>query len=71
MYGNLEPSFTYGNTEYNLTLGNNDSLLSFEVSTEDRFAVVTGHEEQSVPDGLSTRVITVTAEDRKLQNIYS
>ncbi|MDE5830790.1 MAG: cadherin-like beta sandwich domain-containing protein, partial [Clostridia bacterium] len=61
--GTLEPSFSYGNTEYNLTLGNADSLLSFEVSTEDRFAVVTGNEEQVVPDGLSTRIITVTAED--------
>lgn len=61
--GTLEPSFTYGNTEYNLTLGNADSLLSFEVSTEDRFAEVTGHGELPVPDGESVRKITVTAED--------
>ena len=61
--GTLEPSFTYGNTEYNLTLGNADSLLSFEVSTEDRFAEVTGNEELPVPDGESVRQITVKAED--------
>lgn len=61
--GTLDPSFTYGNTEYNLTLGNADSLLSFEVSTEDRFAEVTGNEELPVPDGESVRQIIVTAED--------
>lgn len=63
--GTLNPSFIYNKTEYDLTLGNADSLLSFEVSTEDRFANVAGHEEMPVPDGLSTREITVTAEDRK------
>ena len=50
-------------TGYNLTLGNADSLLSFEVATEDRFATVTGDEEQTVPDGESTRKIIVTAEN--------
>ena len=39
--GTLDPSFVYGTLEYNLTLGNADSLLSFEVATEDRFATVT------------------------------
>lgn len=61
--GTLDPSFVYGTLEYNLTLGNADSLLSFEVATEDRFATVTGNEEQTVPDGESTRKIKVTAEN--------
>ena len=61
--GTLDPSFTYGTLEYNLTLGNADSLLSFEVLTEDRFATVKGNEEQEVPDGESVREIIVTAEN--------
>ena len=61
--GTLDPSFTYGTLEYNLTLGNADSLLSFEVLTEDRFATVKGNEEQEVPDGESVRKIIVTAEN--------
>lgn len=67
MHGVLEPSFTYGKTEYNLTLGNADGMLSFEISTEDRFAKVTGHEEAIVPNGESQRIITVTAEDGSIK----
>lgn len=61
--GSLSPSFTYGTLEYNLVLGNGDSLLSFEVSKQDRFAKVEGIEEQEVPDGKSVRNIVVTAEN--------
>lgn len=61
--GTLQPSFSYTETEYTLELGNLDSFLYFDVNTENRFAKVEGIEEQEVPDGESTRLITVTAED--------
>lgn len=61
--GTLEPAFSYYGTEYNLKLDSSASLLSFDVSTSDRFASVTGTDIQVVPDGTSTREIIVTAED--------
>lgn len=61
--GSLEPAFSYYGTEYNLKLDSSASLLSFDVSTSDRFASVTGTDIQVVPDGASTREIIVTAED--------
>ena len=39
------------------------SLLSFDVTTEDRYATVKGTDAEVVPDGESTRTIIVTAED--------
>ena len=61
--GVLSPSFDYNETNYTLTVGNLDSLLYFDVNTQNRFATVKGIEEQEIPDGESTRTIEVTAED--------
>lgn len=61
--GVLEPEFSYTQTNYTLNLDSAAGVLSFEYSTEDLTAKVTGHESQVVPDGTSTRIITVTAEN--------
>ena len=61
--GTLSPNFSYDETNYTVTVGNADALLSFEVNTENRYATVSGIEEQIIPDGESTRNIVVTAED--------
>lgn len=61
--GELEPEFNYTKTDYTLNLDSGASLLSFEYSTEDPSAKVTGNEAIVVPDGLSTRTIEVEAED--------
>ena len=62
--GTLEPSFSYYGTDYTLKLDSSASLLSFEVSTSDQFATVSGTEKEVIPDGESTRKIIVTAEDK-------
>ena len=61
--GELEPDFSYEETNYTLNLDSSASLLSFDVVTEDNNAKVTGIESLVVPDGMSTRTITVEAED--------
>ena len=61
--GTLSPNFSYDETNYTVTVGNADALLSFEVNTENRYATVSGIEEQIIPDGESTRNVVVTAED--------
>ena len=61
--GELVPNFAYGEQNYTLTVSTGDSLLSFEYNTEDRYAKVTGTEQEEIPDGTSTRKIVVTAED--------
>ncbi|MCI8620846.1 MAG: cadherin-like beta sandwich domain-containing protein [Clostridia bacterium] len=61
--GELVPNFAYEEENYTLTVGTGDSLLSFEYSTEDRYAKVTGTDAEVIPDGTSIRKIVVTAED--------
>ncbi len=48
---------------YTLNLDSSVAYLSFDVELEDANATATGYERQLVSDGLSTREITVTAED--------
>lgn len=61
--GELEPSFSYEETNYGLNLDSSASVLSFNVITENEFAIVTGVDPEVVPDGVSTRIITITAEN--------
>jgi len=61
--GSLQPNFSYTETNYTLNLDSGAGILSFEYATENTGAKVSGHESQVVPDGQSTRTITVTAED--------
>ena len=61
--GSLSPNFAYEEENYTLIVGNTDTLLSFEYNTENRYATVTGAQEQIIPDGTSIRKILVTAED--------
>lgn len=61
--GELTPAFSYTKDEYSISLDSSASLLSFTVTTEDRFAKVEGADPQVIPDGESTREIIVTAED--------
>jgi hypothetical protein len=62
--GTLSPQFAYDTTNYNLTVDGRYSTLSFATSLEDPLgATVTGDGEMAIPDGVSTRTITVTAED--------
>ena len=61
--GTLDPAFSYFGTDYTLRLDSSASLLSFEVTTSDRFATVSGTSKEIVPDGESERQIVVTAED--------
>ncbi|MDD3340739.1 MAG: cadherin-like beta sandwich domain-containing protein [Bacilli bacterium] len=65
--GNLLPDFSYYETEYSISLDSATSLLSFAVATDNQYAKVTGIEEGLVPDGQSTRTITVTAEDGSMK----
>ena len=61
--GELIPDFSYEETEYAINLDSSASLLSFEAIAEDNGAIITGTESKVVPDGTSTRIINVTAED--------
>ena len=61
--GTLEPLFDYTKTDYVLNLDSSVSVLSFEAYTEDPGAIVSGTEIGIVPDGISTRIITVKAEN--------
>jgi len=69
--GTLDPTFSADTDTYSLTLGNDDNYLSFDVTTEDDQAVVTGNDEQEVPDGESTRTITITSEDGTNTKTYT
>ncbi len=53
----------YEEQEYYLILDEDVTELSFEVTTESVYATVIGNEVQPVPDGASTRIITVKAEN--------
>ena len=61
--GDLDPSFTVDGDTYSLTLPSAVGTLSFEAKTLDGTAEIIGIDEEIVPDGNSTRVITVKAED--------
>ena len=61
--GNLDPVFSSDQLEYSLVLDAGHSMLSFSVVTEDRFAQVTGTDLMLIPDGVSTRIIKVVAEN--------
>ena len=68
--GSLQPNFGYLETNYTLNLDSGAGILSFDCATEDTGAKVSGNESQVVPDGQSTRTITVTAEDGS-QRVYT
>ena len=61
--GTLDPVFNKEETNYTLNLANNQTELEFIATAESSNAVITGTENQSVPEGTSKRTITVTAED--------
>ncbi|MEG0726442.1 MAG: cadherin-like beta sandwich domain-containing protein [Erysipelothrix sp.] len=61
--GALTPNFIYTEDTYQLNTESVTNTLSFDVSTEDRNARVTGHERKLLPTGESVRVIKVTAEN--------
>ncbi len=61
--GVLSPEFNKELLEYNLDLSYEISDLSFNATLESNLASVKGLENKIVPEGLSVRGITVTAED--------
>ena len=61
--GEFEPDFDSDTLEYYLELGPEDATLSFAYIAEDKYAIVTGVDEQLVPDGESVREVVVTAEN--------
>ncbi len=61
--GELNPSFDYLTDAYTLNLDSGASFLSFDAVTEDVSSTVSGLDRMVVPDGTSTRIISVTAED--------
>ncbi|QNN60631.1 cadherin-like beta sandwich domain-containing protein [Erysipelothrix inopinata] len=61
--GALTPNFIYTEDTYQLNTESVTNTLSFDVSTEDRNARITGHERKLLPTGESVRVIKVTAEN--------
>ncbi len=69
--GELDPSFEYERLTYDLELDSSVLTLSFDVTLEDGNATVTGNESAIVPDGLSTRTIVVTAEDKHTTRTYT
>ena len=69
--GVLDPEFSYGETNYELSLTSSTAVLSFTASTEMAGTTISGLGSQVVPDGISTRVITVTAEDGKTTKSYT
>ena len=60
--GELAPAFSKEVTNYTLEVEDVSSLY-FEVTLENNKATVSGHKIQLLDEGVSTRVITVTAED--------
>ena len=69
--GKLEPIFTYGRLNYTMNVDSSVSMLSFEYICEDMNCKVSGHDYQVVPDGTSTRTVTVTAEDTITTQTYT
>ncbi|MCM1532961.1 MAG: cadherin-like beta sandwich domain-containing protein, partial [Ruminococcus flavefaciens] len=63
--GELEPDFSYEETNYTINLDSSAAFLSFDVITEYDYATVSGIDAEVVPDGTSTRIITVTSETGK------
>ena len=61
--GELIPDFTYENTDYEMHFDSSVTMLSFDVTTEDKNARVTGINNKEILDGTSKRQIVVTAED--------
>ena len=61
--GTLDPVFNKETLEYTLELGVEDTTLGFTAVPESNLAKVTGDTEQTVSDGESIRLITVTAEN--------
>lgn len=61
--GTLEPEFTMGEYTYTLYINSGVGTLSFDATTADGTANILGISSQIVPDGDSTRTITVVAED--------
>ena len=61
--GVLIPDFTYENTDYEMHFDSSVTMLSFDVTTEDKNARVTGINNKEILDGTSKRQIVVTAED--------
>ena len=60
--GELVPEFSKEVTNYTLEVEDVSSLY-FEVTVENNKATVSGHKIQPLDEGVSTRVITITAED--------
>lgn len=65
--GQLVPYFQYGRTHYDLELDSSVNTLYFDVTLEDRFAKVSGHDREIVPSGISQRSIEVKAEDGSIK----
>ena len=61
--GTLDPEFNKETLEYTLKLGAEDTTLGFTVTPESNLSTVTGADTQTVSDGESVRLITVTAEN--------
>ena len=61
--GVLIPDFTYENIDYEMHFDSSVTMLSFDVTTEDKNARVTGINNKEILDGTSKRQIVVTAED--------
>ena len=67
----LNPTFDKDVSQYTLTVGNEDYYISFDVTTEDENAVITGAEEQSIEDGTNKYTITITSEDGTTTQTYT
>ena len=69
--GYMAPGFSNNTLEYTLNVGSNIERLSFNVVTSDKFATVSGNEEQAVAVGESQRIITIQAEDETTTKQYT
>jgi len=65
--GTLEPEFDPNELNYTLDVGDFSSL-SFIAEAENDSASISGHEIKGVPEGESTRTISVTAENGDIKN---
>ena len=61
--GYLEPLFELDRYEFDLYLNSSENKVGFTCYTRDNLATIIGADEEFVPDGNSTRIITVRAED--------
>ena len=62
--GSLTPVFANDTLVYDLEVDSAINTLSFEVKLEDNLTVVSGKDLEVVPEGNSTRVIKIIAEDK-------